>query len=522
MPPSNLSAAIAAAGRAHPHRAALWAKGTLVTYDELLDRSSRIAAALLDAGVRPGDRVAILGERSLDPYVGILAALRAGCVYVPLNPRFPLERNRAMVEAAAASALIIDRPSASRFEALLASPPEGLRVVVAADGVDAARALAVVRPEALRAPEPGRAWPTRAPDDDCYLLFTSGSTGTPKGVPISHGNVLAYLAGISEITPVRADDRLVQLVDLTFDLSGHDMYLAWTNGAALYSVPEHGTLFATRYVADHDLTGWLSVPSAVGLARREGLLDDGSLPSLRFSHFCGEALPGPIAEAWAAAAPRSEIYNLYGPTEATIAFSWYRYERGQAEPPTVVPIGRPLRDQRMRIVDDEDRVCAPGATGELLLAGSQLTRGYWRAPEIDAQKFVVLDGIRWYRTGDLARRTADDVFDYAGRIDQQTKILGFRVELLEIEGALRRVSGRDLVAVIAWPVTPDGGAEGTIAFVVGAPIDEDAVTARLGEVLPPYMVPRRFVYVDALPLNPNGKTDYRALARHPDLVPSDA
>ncbi|HEY4058501.1 MAG TPA: amino acid adenylation domain-containing protein [Kofleriaceae bacterium] len=500
----NLVDAICAAARHHGSRTAVWARGETLTYDELLETASRTATLLLDAGVQPGDRIAILAQRSVHAYAAIVTALRAGGVYVPLNPRYPIDRNRAMLEASQATALIIDATSAKECADLLRTP--GLRAIVVPDGDGRA---------AIAATEARRDLPVRAAADDCYLLFTSGSTGRPKGVPITHGNVLAYVAGIDELIAITHEDRLIQLADLTFDLSGHDLWMAWTHGAALYSVPETATLFASRFVEEHELTGWCSVPSAVGLARKAGLIDAGSLPSVRFSVFCGEALRSTVADAWADAVPNSVIFNLYGPTEATIAISAHRYRPGEPGP-AVVSLGMPLGTQQMALFDADNRPVPTGEIGELLLAGSQLARCYWHAPEIDAQKFVEIDGTRWYRTGDLARFDPQSGYHYAGRIDQQIKVLGYRVEVLEIESALRGATNREL-AVVPWPITEDGGAQGTVAFVVGDPLDEEAVTATMRASLPPYMIPARFVYLSALPLNQNGKTDYPALRTHPSL-----
>jgi amino acid adenylation domain-containing protein len=515
---TNLFDAIAGAAAAHGSRPAVWAGGDTLSYDALMDLAARTATALLESGVRPGDRVAILTARSLAAYVGVVAALRAGCVYVPLNKRFPAARNRTMLELSGATALIIDGDGCRRFADLVTEPPQMLRTVVtldpAADPRCAAR-LTYLDHRTIGATRPRTAWLDRTAADDCYLIFTSGSTGEPKGVPITHGNVLAYLAGISEITPVTHDDRLIQLCDLSFDVSAHSIFLALTSGAALYSIPDHANLLGPRFVSELELTCWCSVPSVAGLARREGLLEPGSLPSLRISQFAGEALHGTVAAAWAAAAPSSAIYNLYGPTEATITVSWHRYRPEDAA--AFVPIGRPFRGQQLEVFGPDDEPLPDGEVGELLLAGSQLTRGYWNGAALDAEKFKTIAGTRWYRTGDLARRSAGDGFHYAGRIDHQTKILGFRVELLEIESALRTITGRDALAVIAWPVTIDGGAQGTVGFVAGPAVDEDATLAALRALLPAYMVPSRLIAVDALPLNANGKTDYTALRWHPAL-----
>jgi len=269
-----------------------------------------------------------------------------------------------------------------------------------------------------------------------YVFFTSGTTGTPKGVPITHANVLSYLRGIKSFIEIGPDDRVMQVVDLTFDLSVHDIFLAWTAGACLISIPENGTLLCTRFVEEHSGTHWLSVPSAAALVKQTGLLTSGSMPTLKYSLFCGEALPGTVAENWATAAPNSKIFNIYGPTEATVAFSAAPYVPGQAYPPAIVSLGSAFPEQRMGLFDENGCRIDDGV-GEICLAGSQLTDGYWNAPQITAERFFKAEGERWYRTGDLGKFVPGEGYAFLGRSDRQVKIRGYRVELQEIENAVR-------------------------------------------------------------------------------------
>ena len=510
----NVADRIWAVADTHGDRLALWAHGVSLSYRELTDLAARTAASLLDAGVIPGDRVAILANRSIVAYAGILAALRAGCVYVPMNPRFPLERNRNILEASGATAIIIDEPNAVRFSSLIKDPPPPLRVVTMLEGAVTER----VAPSDVARARARTAWPSRGADDGCYLIFTSGSTGKPKGVPIRHGNLCAYLDGILALAPLTAQDRFAQLSDLTFDLSVQEMFTTWTTGASLFSAPDGAKLAIADFVVEHAITCLLSVPSTAALARNGNTLTPGVMPLLRLTFFAGEALPGPVAKAWATAAPRSAIYNVYGPTEATVECSWYRFDPSAAEPPAFVPIGRALGEQRLMAIDANQRPISIGETGELMLGGSQVMDGYWQAPEIDAQKFVVIDGERWYRSGDLVRLTAEDGFHYLGRTDHQVKILGYRVELLEIEGELRRATGCDQVAVIAWPSTVEGGAQGTVAFLVSESLDDAKVFEALRARVPPYMIPHRLICVELLPQTVTGKTDHDALRSHRSLA----
>jgi len=306
---------------------------------------------------------------------------------------------------------------------------------------------------------------------------------------------------------------VLQCVDLTFDLSVHDMFLTWLNGAQLFSVPENASVFAPRLIARYELTASLLVPSTAARARQEGLLGSNRMPTLRYSLFAGEALPVSTVEAWQDAAPDSAVFNLYGPTEGTIHTSWYRIEPRQRLSMPVVPIGWPVGEQRMELFEAGKPVPA-GTTGEIYLSGPQMTPGYWQAPHLDDEKFTTIDGIRWYKTGDVGRYSPEHGVIFAGRADRQVKIRGYRVELQEIEGALRKAAGTEHVAVIAWPLTAEGVAEGCVAFVVGAQRDLAAIRRLCRVTLPAYMVPSALFALNELPLNANGKTDYMALYRH--------
>jgi amino acid adenylation domain-containing protein len=352
-----------------------------------------------------------------------------------------------------------------------------------------------------------------SPDAIAYLLFTSGSTGEPKGVPISHANVRAYIRHICDRFQVNEHDRFSQMFDLTFDLSVHDMFVCWERGACLYSVPETSLMAPAKFVKDHCLTMWFSVPSAIGLMAKMGMLKPRVFPSLRVSLFCGEPLPSVYASAWQEAAPNSVIENLYGPTETTIAITSYRWDPESSPSACVngiVPIGWVFDGQQACVIDHERNPVPIGERGELCLSGSQVTRGYWENPRKTAEQLVRLRSFGervWYRTGDLVRQDQSGCFYYLGRIDHQVKIRGYRVELQEVEFVLRKASGSGQVAAVAWPVR-EGIAEGIVAFIGGRlQCDANAIVRYCREALPDYMVPRQIHVLDALPLNENGKLD---------------
>jgi len=257
---------------------------------------------------------------------------------------------------------------------------------------------------------------------------------------------------------------------------------------------------AKRFVREHDLTCWFSTPSAVGMLARMRLLHPGDFPSLRWSLFCGEALPKRLAAIWQAAAPNSVLENLYGPTEATIAFTAYRLPTDLTELPDIVPIGTALVGQRTMI---------DSISNELLLNGTQVTEGYWRRPDLTAERFPTVGDQRWYRTGDRVAEGQHGL-EFLGRLDRQVKISGHRVELMEVEAKLRIAAECDSVAAIAYPIDEDGMAQGIVALVAAESRPTQDIMADCRRALAPYMVPSRLIRVIDWPLNSSGKTDYRA------------
>ncbi|MFL5578642.1 MAG: amino acid adenylation domain-containing protein [Gemmatimonadaceae bacterium] len=511
----------------HPADVALVVGDVTRTYGELALTARRWAGAILAAVPRRVERVGVFAYRSEVAYAGVLAALCAGATYVPLNRTFPPARTRAMLRRAALDAVIVDRASAPQLAAVLEgveSPP--LLVVPEAEARAAVpEGAALLDADAIARAVPAEVLPPVLPDDVAYLLFTSGTTGEPKGVGVTQGNALHFLDVMQRRYALHREDRVSQTFDQTFDLSVFDMFMAWNAGARL-CVPRPIELLApAAFVAKHGLTVWFSVPSVVALMRKKGLLRAGAMPTLRWSLFCGEPLPRRSAEEWLAAAPGSTVENLYGPTELTIACFVYRWDPARSPALCVrdlVPIGRPLPGLGALLVDDALRPVAAGEQGELCVCGPQTVPGYWQDPARTAERFVELPVSprltkRFYRTGDRVVAIADSPPDapeyaYLGRVDHQIKVLGFRVELGEIEAAVARFPEVVEAAAVGWPVE-EGRALGTVAFVTtGGAVDATALLRELKGALPDYMVPREIVVLERFPLNANGKTDRAALA----------
>jgi amino acid adenylation domain-containing protein len=352
-----------------------------------------------------------------------------------------------------------------------------------------------------------------------YLMFTSGSTGTPKGVMVSNANVMACMASFGDRYDIGPDDRFSQNFELTFDLSVFDMFLCWLHGASLHVPPTSVQTAPAKTIIESELTVWFSVPAMALFMRQMRLLKPGAFPSLRWSLFCGERLPLSLAEVWADAAPRSSVENLYGPTEVTIACTVHRFERSESARLALlgsVPVGTPLPGLTAAVVDDALAAVPAGETGELCMAGPQVSLGYWEAPEKTAERFVHMpwdgQGRLWYRTGDLATLLESGELAHLGRADDQVKVKGYRIELGEVDFALRRAAKTEAVASIAVPSANPDVVE-IVAFMAGAELDADAVRQAAGEWLPVYMQPTKIIRLDALPLSSNGKFDKGALRR---------
>ncbi|MET9578722.1 AMP-binding protein [Streptomyces massasporeus] len=500
---------------AFPRATALELGETRLTYSELAARADQVAAHLLE--LTPGNRprrIGLLAARTTVAYTGYLAVQRLGATVVPLGPGFPLTRNTRIAAAADLDAILTDG-SCDHAERLPAPV-----LTLTATALDT---LAATTPPALPA-SPATS------DDLAYILFTSGSTGTPKGVPVSHRNACAYLAHAVARYGPGPGDRLSQTFDLTFDPSVLDLYAAWGTGATLVPATRADLLRPVRYAATRALTHWNSVPSVITLAQRLRALKPGSMPTLRRSMFCGEPLTLRQAHAWALAAEHSTVDNAYGPTELTITCTGHRLPPHAASWPRpangTVPIG-PLHPSLEGRLHD----------GELCVRGPQRFAGYLD-PADNTGRFLTPDGsphdpttpltdAHWYRTGDRVG-TLDGPpgtdgplppstpLVHLGRVDQQVQIHGYRVELGEVEAALRALPGVLDAVVIALP-TPDGSTELAAVHtgMDGAPAGEPAPDPRtaLRKTLPPYMIPAHLTAVAAIPLTANGKTDREAVRR---------
>jgi amino acid adenylation domain-containing protein len=342
------------------------------------------------------------------------------------------------------------------------------------------------------------AWVPQAQREEAYVLFTSGSTGGPKGVSVSRANVASYLKHLLTWCTFTEEDRFTQFFALTFDLSVHDLFVCWGAGACLCVPGEDAALRAASFARDANITVWFSVPSVAALMQRMRSLSPHALPTLRYAFFCGEALSTALASAFAQAAPHAHLFNLYGPTEATIAITAYAWDRNAPGNTPVVPIGKPFPGHRVRLEE-----------GELLVAGPQISTGYVNDAAATERSFVQLpDGDeRWYRTGD--RASMDELGDlhFQGRIDDQVKVLGHRVEPAEVDHVLRPMLNGGSSATV-----PVRSAHATrLVTFVDVPVEVRTLMELCRTSLPAHMVPERIIVLPELPLTAHGKVDRKQL-----------
>lgn len=463
-------------------------RGKSLSYADLDARANRLARYLLARTGGAGKLVGIYLDRSLDTVVALLATHKAGCAYVPLDPGNPAARLRRILAEADLAAVITD-DSAS---ATLIAPGVPL-IDLLSDG-DTIRAESALPPGiAVGA------------DDLAYVIYTSGSTGVPKGVEITHGSVVNLLGSMASEPGLTQSDSFLAVTTIAFDIAGLELFLPLSVGATLTVAPADDTSDGYRLlVMIADATAMQATPATWRL-----LLEAGFVSTPGFVMMCGgEALPRELADRLLAGG--GTLWNMYGPTETTIWSSCSRVEPGKAP----VTVGRPIANTTFYVLDHHDQIVPVGATGQLHIGGDGVARGYFKRPELTAEKFITnpFGPGRLYRTGDSARVLADGTVQIFGRLDHQVKVRGFRIELGEIEAALERTGGLAAAVVTVREDVP--GDQKIVAYYVeraGAPRSPETLRNALADELPRYMIPALWVALEALPLSPSGKVDRAAL-----------
>jgi amino acid adenylation domain-containing protein len=506
--------ALAAAGRS-PASVAVFCGERALSHAELEARSASVAALVRASTAPPGVPVAIVMRPGWEQVVAAHGVSRGGRAYVPIDADLPPARLRQLLEDIGATLALtqstldgsidwpgsVQRAFVDRLEPL-PSPPE--------------RADAGPSP-----PEHADAGPARA-DDLAYIIYTSGSTGRPKGVMIEHASAANTCLDVNRRFSVGPDDRVLALSRLSFDLSVYDLFgVIAAGGAIVYPEPraQRDPVRWFDLMRQHRVTIWNTTPALMSMLVEYAAADGRhQLPDLRLVLLSGDWIPLDLPARVRALAPRARIVSLGGATEASIWSIYHEIERIDPAWPSV-PYGRPLANQRFYVLDAGLRPCPPWVTGELYIGGAGVARGYWRAPDLTSARFVTHPetGERLYRTGDLGRWTSDGWIQFQGRADRQVKLRGHRIELGEIDAALKLLPDVAAAHTALYRPAADGpsGRGGVlVAYVVaaeGAAIDAARLREHAGASLPGYMVPTHIVTLDALPLTDNGKIDQARL-----------
>ncbi len=485
----------------NPDGAAVISDDLVLTYGELDRRAAHLAGYLQTLGVGPEARVALCLERSADMIIGLLGVLKAGGVYVPCDPAFPDARIAYMLADSGARVVLTREQWTDRFSRLEAQAIALDREWPAIEAQASESVARMVRPQNL-----------------AYIIYTSGSTGRPKGVAVEHRQLACYVAALLERVPLSADASFAAISTVAADLGHTSIFGALCSGRPLHIISEERG-FDPHAVADYLSTHQVEVLKIVP-GHLSALLEV-MRPERVLPRHClilgGEALRPALAGRIRALAPACTIVNHYGPTEATVGALTHRVTDNDAMG-TTIPVGRPLSNVEAYILDPWHQPAPVGVPGELYLGGSGLARGYLGRPDLTAERFIPNSfseqpGSRLYRTGDRARYRLDGTIEFLGRLDNQVKVRGYRIEPGEIEAQLRRdISIKDAVVVVRDRADE---AKELIAYVVGMDgVDPAALRSRLAGQLPDYMIPHAFVTLPAFPLTTNGKVDRAALPDH--------
>lgn len=503
-----------------PDATAVVAGDRTLTYGELEAASNRLARALEEAGCERGDRVCLFVPKSPEALVAMLAVLKAGAAYVPVDLASPAARVDRMVRSAEPRVLLATAAGRRLVEALLGrdglSPPASVgwldETGAPGEGVTSA-----FGPSDLAAFSPESFAPGTGPDDLAQILFTSGSTGVPKGVMITHAMIIHFVEWAVGHFGISASDRHSGHPPLHFDLSTFDRYGCFMAGAQLHLVPPELNLLPHKLAdltRDAELTQWFSVPSALNQMAKADVVREDDFPALKRLLWCGEVLPTSTLIYFMRRLTHVRFTNLYGPTETTIASSHYTVPRAPSDAAESIPIGTACDGEELLVLDERMRPTAPDEIGDLYIAGAGLSPGYWRDEEKTRAVFLSDPrapgtGGRIYRTGDLARVNGAGSVDFLGRSDSQIKSRGYRIELGEVESALDTLPGLREVAAVGVASEGFDGTAICCAYAVepGSQREPSALRRELGALLPSYMVPSRWMTLDALPKNANGKLD---------------
>jgi amino acid adenylation domain-containing protein/non-ribosomal peptide synthase protein (TIGR01720 family) len=483
-----------------PESPAIYTEDTVVSYASLEQHSNLLAHYLLSCGIMKGSIVPVCFDRSFEMYVNILALLKCGAAYVPIDPEYPSHRIGMILEDLSAKWVLTQKEHLVHFESV-----NGLKAIFSEDYQAALSAMPDTAPEvALEG------------DDLAYIIYTSGTTGVPKGVMITHDSLYGLLRGMASLYPLKRGDRMAFKTNYGFDVSVYELFGWLTDGGSMVIVPQGIEKDPKRFLdflETSAITHLNLVPSLFGvLLEALSASENTSLEKLRYLFLAGEALPSSMVASYHALGLSASLINIYGPTEGTIYSTYYETTPDSAAA-TSISIGKPLPNTRAYIVDDSHRLLPVGVVGELCISGRGLAKGYYHREELTASKFIAhpfIEGERLYKTGDLASWTPDGQLRYVGRKDSQVKLRGYRIELGDISSVLDQHPGiRHSVAMVR---EGQAGNQQLVCYYTGeATVALTDIKAWLSERLPSYMVPQVYVLLESFPLSASGKIDRKAL-----------
>ncbi len=500
--------------------AAIDVDGTILTYQDLDARASRIAGFLAAHGVEPGDRVGVVLPKNTDALTILFGIMKARAAYVPADWTGPMERIRTIMTDCRIRALFLDR----RRGDLLGIVSPTILLGPGAEGAVQTSAEGAVQAEESFAWETVLEHPplpidaeARSSDDLAYILYTSGSTGIPKGVMLTHRNATSFVDWCSEVFTPTENDRFSSHAPFHFDLSILDIYVPIKHGGSVHLIPDDfgkKPKDLARFIAARQLTVWYSTPASLGLLAEFGGLEHLDCSSLRLVLFAGEVFPVQQLRRVVSRWPAPEYYNLYGPTETnvcTFALIPKPIPEERTEP---YPIGWPCSHCSALVLDSEGQVVNAGEEGLLYIAGPSVFSGYWGREKESGAVFLDRDGVRWYNTGDVVTEQAGEGFLYVGRRDRMVKRRGYRIELGEVESCLYRHPGISQAAAIPAP-HPESGMR-IVSYLVARESPHPSIVEMkmfCNQHLPAYMNPDIFVFVEDLPRTSTNKVDYQSLIR---------
>jgi amino acid adenylation domain-containing protein len=482
-----------------PERNAFFIDGVGFTYRQFAEITSKIRSTLKNEPCTSEQLIGIIESNDIETYCSIYACLFEGKTYVPINPDNPLDRNLDILQQTEIKS-ILSAQSNDKITSL--SEASGVNIIYAKQLPKTEIDLSIINIPASTI---------------AYILFTSGSTGVPKGVPLTQKNLFSFIDAFFALGyQIDETDKFLQMFDLTFDLSIMCYIAPLCIGACVYTVPFDGIKYTHIYniMEEEQITFTLMVPSILAYLRP--YFEEIHLEKVKYSLFCGEALYEDISKEWQRCVPHALVQNVYGPTEATIFCLTYDLSKEFQKIKSVngiVCIGKPMLNMHAIVVDENNKLLPKGEKGELCLTGDQLTSGYWKNPQKNKEAFFTLEitGIEktFYRTGDIAFQDDENDFVFSGRIDNQVKIQGFRVELSEIEHHAREFAKHNQVTAIAYQNKI--GNQQIHLFVEDYNGSSDDLENYLKLKLPQYMVPSSISTIRLFPLNVNGKVDRKTL-----------